>query len=294
MPYLEQEKIRIQAEVQADAAEIAGLTAQLATQQQAVETAQALVTSAQSSVTDAQAQVSALNAAAMAADQKVSTLDQQIANHEANEPDRFLDGEDLFAGSPARIPLGSRPRPNPEWRIWKRVLDQLIQEREQAHANAIAAHAQFSQGQVAVSQAQAGVQAAERQVSEATATVQATQFAITSVRQHQIALEQQVADLEHWQTEIARDPLDRAVLERVATELSARALAAEEALTMTQFEQEDAQQRLAALVARQEQLIPLLNEVNGQLPAAQAELQAAQGAFVVATRNVEAHVRRGP
>jgi chromosome segregation ATPase len=255
MPYFVQEKLRLQAEVQA-------ATAKLPAQQQALSAAQARLV-------QAQAQIPPLRAAVDAADQRVADVNQAIEEHPANEPDPFIEQG------------GNKPpRPNPAWIAWNRAGDQLRAALNQARVDANAARGRLGAAQAVVAQAQGEVQAA-------TAALQATQAAIT-------AAQQRLADVERWQTEIARDPLDRTALERAAAELSTQTMAVEEALTVAQFQQEEAEQRLASLVARRDQLIPMLNEVNGQLPAAQAELQAAQAALVAATRNVETHVRQGP
>jgi chromosome segregation ATPase len=255
MPYFVQEKLRLQAEVQAD-------TAKLAAQQQALSAAQARLV-------QAQAQIPPLRAAADAADQRVADVNQAIAEHPENEPDRFIEQG------------GNKPpRPNPAWIAWNRAGDQLRAALDQARVDANAAHGRLGAGQAVVAQAQGEVQAA-------TAALQATQAAIT-------AAQQRLADVERWQTEIARDPLDRAALERAAAELSTQTMAVEEALTVAQFQQEEAEQRLASLVARRDQLIPMLNEVSGQLPAAEAERQAAQAVLLAALEDIRSHVEQGP
>lgn len=253
MALLEQEKTRLQAAIDAAAAQVNA-------QQQALVVAQARVSAAQSHVAQAQSQLPALQAAAAAADGRVADLNAQIETHIANEPDPTIEGDD-----------GQRPRPNPEWRVWKRQLDQLIARRDAARADAAAAHSALGDGQRALVQAQMEVQLGERQVADATAALQSAQSA------HKAAL-QQMADLERWQAEIPRDPLQRTALESVAAELSARALTLQESLTLARFEQEDGENHLASLLARRDQLNASLTEVNGRIPGAQTELQAAQAA----------------
>lgn len=280
MPFLEQEKTRLQAEVQALAAQITTLTAQLNTQQQAVAAAQAQVNTAQARVTDAQAPIPALAASAAATDGNVTDLNNQIGDHAANEPDRILE-----------LP---RPHPNPAWRTWKREMDRLTALRDQAEADATAAHTRLNDAQGAVSQAQAEVQAAQSQSAAAAMAVQAAQTAMTAVQGRQHDAQQRLDDLERWRTEIARDPLDRPALEQAAAELTGRTAALEEAHTIARFQNEDAEEHLATLLARRDELVPLLNDVNGRLPGAQTERQAAQAALRAAARRIETHLRQGP
>lgn len=280
MPYLEQEKTRLQSEVQVQAALIAGLTPQLNTQQQAVAAAQARVNAAQAKVTDAQAPVPALAASAAAADATLRDLNNQIGDHTANEPDQILE-----------IP---RPHPNPAWRTWKKELDRLTGLRAQAQTDAAAADTRLSNAQAVVAQAQAELQAAQSQAAAAAAAVQATQTAMAAAQDRQNTAQQLLGELDRWNTEIARDPLNRSALEPAAAELTARTAALEDAYATARLQNEDAEQALAALVARRDQLVPMLNDVNGQLPAAQSERQAAQAALTAAARRIETHLKIGP
>lgn len=280
MPYLEQEKTRLQSEVQVQAALIAGLTPQLNTQQQAVAAAQARVNAAQAKVADAQASIPTLAASAAAADATVRDLNNQIADHEANEPDQILE-----------IP---RPRPNPAWRTWKKELDRLTGLRAQAQTDAAAADTRLSNAQAVVAQAQAELQAAQSQAAVAAAAVQATQTAMAAAQDRQNSAQQLLGELDSWNTEIARDPLNRSALEPAAAELTARTAALEDTYATARLQNEDAEQALAALVARRDQLVPMLNDVNAQLPAAQTERQAAQAALTAAARRIETHVKIGP
>ncbi len=258
MTFLEQEKSRREAAVQA----VAKL---VSTQQQALSAAQERVVTTRTRVTEAQSQIPSLEVAAAAADARVTELDAQIEAHVANEPESTIEVDD-----------GKPPRRNPAWRVWKRQLDQLVARRDQARADAAAAHGAVSNGQRAVEQAQMDVHSAERQVSETTAALQSAQSTLK-------AAQQQVADLERWRTEIARDPLDRTALEQVASELSARAMVLQESLTLSRFQQEDAESDRASLLARRDQLTATLADFNSRIPGAQAELQATQAAVDAAS-----------
>ncbi|MGH7253029.1 MAG: hypothetical protein ACREIE_04425, partial [Nitrospiraceae bacterium] len=143
MPYLQNEKVRLLAELQAAAAEITNQTAQLQTEQQAIVAAQARVSAAQAKLADAQAPIPALEAAAAAADNRVAAVNQQIEAHLANEPEQVFE-------SP--IP-GRPPRPNPAWIAWNQSLDALNQQSNQAQADSAAAHTGLNNGRAAVSQA---------------------------------------------------------------------------------------------------------------------------------------------
>jgi chromosome segregation ATPase len=284
MPYLQNEKARLQAEIQAAAAEITNLTAQLQAQQQALAMAQSRLGAAQPRLVDAQARILALEAAAATADNRVAALNQQIDAHLANEPEQVIE-------SP--IP-GRPPRPNPAWRRWKLELDRLTQQLDQAQADGAAAHVGLNDGRARVSQATAEVQATERQVAEATDAVQVTQLAIATARQRQETAQAQRANLDRWNEEIARDPLARKTLEQVAAELSDRAAALEEAHAVARVQNAIAEETLLSLTARRDQLTPALNGVNAQLPAASEELRAANVALSGVTRSIQMHLRRGP
>lgn len=251
MALLERERIRLQAGF--DAA-----VAQVDSQQQAAAATQARLSAAQAQVVAAQSRLPALEAAAAAADNQVADLDAQIEAHRAREPEPTIEGDD-----------GQRPRPNPEWRVWKRRLDQLVARQNQARASAAASHGALGNGQRTVAQAQLEVQFAEQQANE---TMLALQLAQVTLK----VAQQQVADLERWISEIARDPLVRSALEQIADELSARTMTLQESLTLARFQQEDAESSLASLLARRDRLTVAVADLSGRIPAAQTELQEAQ------------------
>ena len=282
MPYLQHEKARFQAEIQAAGAEITNLTAQQQAQQQALAAAQARASAARSGLAQAQAQIPNLEAAAAAADRRLADVDARISEHEANEPDPLIE----ISNKP--------PRPNPAWRVWKRQLDQLTQERDQAQAGADAAHALLNDGRTQVSQAAGELQAAERQVADITSALSSTQQAIGAAQERQASAQEQLAVLDQWDEEIARDPLVRAALEPVAATLSDRAAALEDAHAVARVQNEIAEETLSSLIARRAQLTAALNDVNAQLPGATQELQAANAALSDVTRRIQLHLRRGP
>jgi hypothetical protein len=256
--HLEHEGTRLRSEIEA-------ADAQVSAAQQVLATAQARVTAALTSVANAQSQIPALQSSAVAADSRVADLDRQVAAHRENEPEPLLEGED-----------GGRPHPNPAWRIWKRQLDSLTALQNQTQADAAAAHGRLTAGQEAVSQAQAELQVAQNLATDATLALQTAQSASAAARLR-------LAELERWQLEIARDPLDRPALEQTAADLSTKTRALEESLTLARFGQEDAEANLAALIAQRQTLMDLLTGINASLPPAQAELQAAQAAAAQAS-----------
>jgi len=212
----------------------------------------------------------------------VAEVNEQVDAHMANEPDQLIE-------------TGTRPpRPNPAWRTWKTQMDRLTQQQSQAEAAAVAPHTRLNDGRTQVSLAAADVQAAGRQVADATNAVQATQLAIAAARQRQAAAQTQAATLDRWNDEIARDPLARTILEQIAGELADRAAALEEAYDAARVQNEIAGETLAALTARRDQLTPMLNQVNAQLPAASQELSDAQSALTTRSRNIQNLRRRGP
>jgi chromosome segregation ATPase len=296
MSELHDEKIRLQAEIQAAEAEITNLTTQLQAQQQAIGAAQSRVSAAQSRLTGAQAQLPPLEAAAAAADRRVVELNQDIDAHLAVEPEKTI-GLEHPPRQAQNIPgelLPAAPRPNPAWAVWKRALDRLTQQLEQAQADAAANHVRLDGGRAQVSQATAEVQAAERQVADATGALQVTQRAIAAARQRQETARNEVANLDRWNDEIARDPLARTALEQAAAELSDRAAVLEDARDTARVQNEIAQETHASMSARRDQLTPALNQVNAQLPAASEELRAANELLAAASSRIQRHRQQGP
>ena len=269
MPYLQQDTTRLQTELQTLIAQQAPLNAQLATQQQAMTAAQAQRTNAVNAVAQAQARVPPLQAAAGAADRQVAEVELEL--QDAAEP-------------PAGIPPVS----------WRVRLTALRKKLALAKTAATAAHAKVAEAQQGVTQAQAQVQAADRQVAAFSAVVQATQAAITALQTRQRDVQQQLAVLDRWEADIARDPLTRPSLERTAAELSAEAAKLEDAHLAARFELEDAVALLASLTARRDELTAKLNAVVAQLPEAQAQQAAAQQALAAADAEVATHLQDGP
>jgi chromosome segregation ATPase len=113
MPYLQNEKSRVQAEIQKLESDAANLTTQIDVQQQAVASAKTKVDDARSKLAGLQAQRPALAAAATSADQKVDGINQQIQEHEQNEPEKSIE-------RPNKPPL-----PNPEWKTWNKRMEEL-------------------------------------------------------------------------------------------------------------------------------------------------------------------------
>jgi chromosome segregation ATPase len=282
MAYLQNEKARLQSDIQAIGVEITALTAQQQVQQQAIGAAQALVSSATTGVTEAQAQVPPLETAAAAADRRVEALNEQIEAHQANEPD-------------ATIEVPPRPpRPNPAWITWKRALDRLAQQLAGAETEAGRAQTQFNEATTRVSRAVADLQAAERQVAAATEAVRLTQLSIAAAQQREQAAQAQVADVDRWNQEIARDPLNRINLETAAVEVSGRSAVLEDEHAVIAVQNEIANETLASLTARRDRLGPALAEVNAQLAVAAEQLRVARLAFTAATRRIQTHRQRGP
>ena len=281
MPYLQHEKTRLETEKQRATEELASLNSRLQTQQQAIEAAKVRVQAAQNRLTEAKAAIPGLETAAATADQRVTDLDLVIEEHLRREPESTIETE-------------HGPRPNPAHIQWSRRLEGLTDQRDQAQADGAAAHVGLNDGRARVSQATAEVQAEERQVAEATDAVQVTQLAIAAARQRQETAQTQMANLDRWNEEIARDPLARRTLEQVAAELSDRAAALEEAHAVARVQNAMAEETLFSLTARRDQLTPELNDVNAQLPAASEELRAANVALNGVTRSIQMHLRRGP
>ena len=269
MPFLQQETARLQTALQALAAQQAALTTQLTTQQQAVTAAQTQRTTAQSGVTQAQARVAPLQAAADAADAQVADAQQDLLD--ASEP-------------PQGIPPAT----------WRARLAALRKRLTLAQTAASAAHAKVTEAQQGVAQAQAQVQAADRQIAAATAAVQATQAAIATLQPRRQELQTGLTDLERINSEITRDPLNRAALQQVAAQLSARTATVEESHLVTRFELEDAEALLASSITRRNELMTLLANLATQIPEAEAQAAAAQEALTAAEAEVTTLLQDGP
>jgi membrane fusion protein, multidrug efflux system len=272
MPYLQEEKARLQAEVQAIGIEIANLTSQERDQQQAISAAQARVVNAQANLANAKAQLPALEAAAATADRRIGDVNEAIAAHEAIEPEKTIE-----------VP-NKPPRPNPDWIAWNKALGRLNEQLDRAQADAATAHARVNEGMAQVSRAAAEVQAA----------LHVTQLAIAAARQRQATAQARVADVDRWNDEIARDVLARKTLEQVAAELSKESAVLEDAHAVARVQNEIAEETLSSLSARRDQLTPALNQVNAQLPAATEELRATRAVLAAATRSIQKHRQRGP
>jgi chromosome segregation ATPase len=282
MAFLQNEKARLQAEVQAAGAQITSLTTQLQTGQQAAVAAQGRVIAAQARVADAQSKIPALEAAAASADQRAEAASQAVEEHSANEPDRVIEVD------------GRPPRPNPAWRTWNTQMNRLTQQLSGAQTEAGAAHGRLNDGRNQVSLAVAERQAAERQVTDANSAVAATEQAIAAARQRLDVVQARAATVDRWNDEIVRDPLVRPALEPVAAELSGRAAALDETFGIARVQREIAEETQASLIARRDQLTPALNQVNGQLPGASEELRVARLALTSVSRNIQNLRRRGP
>jgi hypothetical protein len=149
----------------------ANLTAQRPALQQAIVQAQDEANAAQSALAGILAQRPALEAAAAEADQAVADIDREIFEHQQNEPDRTIE-------RPNKPPL-----PNPAWPPWKRRLDELARQRNQAQADASAAHSRLNDLDRAISQATAQVESAETRVTQAAATLAQLDRAISAARE---------------------------------------------------------------------------------------------------------------
>lgn len=269
MPFLEDETTRLQAALQALAAQHTVLTTQLASQRQAVGAAQDQRTNAQNGVAQAQARVPPLQAAAAAAEAQVAEAKQDLLD--ASEP-------------PEGIPPAS----------WRVRLTALRKRLALAQTAATAARAKVSEAQQGVAQAQAQVQSADRQIAAATAAVQATQAAIDALQPRRQELQAGLTDLERINAEMTRDPLDRAALQQVAAQLSARAATLEESHLVARFELEDAEVLLASSITRRNELTRLLAALATKIPEAEAQAAAAQEALAAAEAEVTTLLQEGP
>ncbi|MEQ1530929.1 MAG: hypothetical protein ABL925_16560, partial [Methylococcales bacterium] len=115
---------------------------------------------------EVQAQIPALEAAMAAAHRRVEVIKQQIEAHQANEPDPEPD--QIFE-RPSETPRRPPPQ-NQALGRWRKRLDELNQQANQAEADAATNQTHLNNGRAAVSQATAEAQAAERKLIEAMTT----------------------------------------------------------------------------------------------------------------------------
>jgi chromosome segregation ATPase len=281
MPYLQNEKTRAQAEIQAAEAEVTSLTAQLDAQQQAVASAQAAVEAARSKLAGTEAQRPALEGSVASADGRVADLDQQIQQHEQNEPEEFIE-------RPNKPPL-----PNPQWRTWKARLDELTEQRSGAQADADAAHIRLNNLDQAIAQATAELQAAEAQATQAAAALEQLKQALAAAQTRVAAAHQRLDKLTQLSDEIDREPMNRTDLEQAAAELSALVMELEDAYAAARATSRAADAALASLMARRDQLTAALADVNNQLPTADTEVSAADSAAADLAQQIDDHLSGG-
>jgi len=293
MPYLQNEKTRTQAEIQAAEANVTALTTQAQAQQHTIAQAQVQLHAAQSGLAGLQAQRPALEAAAAAADQVVADFDRQIVEHQQNEPDQFIviDEQEQVTRQPIRR---GHPVPNPEWTVWKRRLDALTQQRNQAQASASAAHRRLNALNGAIAQAAAEVQSAETLAAQAAATLAQLNGTLAGARERAVAAHQRLDDLTRLSGEIDRDPMDRGALGPVAAALSARVIEFEDAYRAAAAASATADATLASLLARRVQLTAALTDANNRMPAADAEAAAADRALRGLAQQIDHHLANRP
>ena len=280
MPYLQNEKTRAQAEIQAAEAEVTSLTAQLDAQQQAVASAQAAVEAARSKLAGTEAQRPTLEAAVASADGRVADVNGQINEHLSDEPERFIEGN-------------GKPVPNPEWKIWKKRLDELTKQRDQAQAGASVAHSRLNDLNSAITQAALDLNTAEAQAAQATATLEQLNQALAAAQTRVAAAHQRLDKPTQMSDEIDREPMNRTDLEQAAAELSALVMELEDAYAAARATSRAADAALASLMARRDQLTAALADVNNQLPTADTEVSVADSAAADLAQQIDDHLSGG-
>ena len=293
MPYLQQEQIRAQAEIQAADAAVTSLTTQVDTLRQALVAAQARAEAARNAVTTLQSQRPALDAAVAAADRAVVDLDRRISEHEANEPPQVIGGVEPIVRPDVEGPLTRPVRPNPAWKVWKRQHGVLIQQRTQAQEEANGAHARLNELNARVAQGQAGVQAAEAQVAQGEASLEQVNQSLVAARDRASLARQKLNDLVRFSEEIDREPMDRKALEQVAATLSTRVMELEDALAIAQAVSAQADATLSSLLRRRDELVSGLAMVTSQLPGAETAVQAADAIAVDRLSELKAQIEGG-
>ncbi len=293
MPYLQQEQIRAQAEIQAADAAVTSLKTQVDIQRQALVTAQAQAEAARNAVTTLQSQRPAIDAAVAAADRAVIDLDRRISEHEAHEPPQVIGGVEPIVRPDVEGPLTRPVRPNPAWKVWKRQHGVLIQQRTQAQEEANGAHARLNELNARVAQGQAGVQVAEAQVAQGEASLEQVNQSLVAAHDRASLARQKLNDLVRFSEEIDREPMDRKALEQVAATLSTRVMELEDALAIAQAVSAQADATLSSLLRRRDELVTGLATVTSQLPAAETAVQAADAVAVDRLSELKAQIEGG-
>jgi chromosome segregation ATPase len=263
MPYLQNEKSRVQAEIQKSESEAANLTTQIDVQQQAVASAKTKVDDARSKLAGLQAQRPALAAAATSADQKVDGINQQIQEHEQNEPEKSIE-------RPNKPPL-----PNPEWKTWNKRMEELTEQQSRAEADSVAASTRLNNLDQDISRATAELRTAESQSNQAAAVLDQLKNSLSVTNNKLQAARQNLNDLTRFSDEIDKDPMARPALEQAAAALSTRVLELEDAYAAARAVSRAADAALSSLTSRRDQLTAALADINSQLPAANEAVRVA-------------------
>ena len=282
MPFLQNEKTRAQADVQKADAELANATVQAHTQQQTVAQAQDDASSAHATLSNLQAQLPAVQAKAASADQAVAAVDAQIRQHEATEPEQFIE-------RPNKPPL-----PNPAWKAWKKRLDDLNAQRQPLAASATTAHTELNNLNGSIVAAQTAVQEADRRVAQALAMLAQLNQAVTIAIEKSKLAHENLNELNGFTAEIERQPMDRSALEASAAGLGARVLDLEDAHRAAEAASEAAEAALASLIARRDELTAGLATIAGELSAANTEVAVAERAFADISGQLDDHISGGP
>jgi chromosome segregation ATPase len=281
MPYLQNEKSRVQAEIQKLESEAASLTTQIDVQQQAVASAKTKVDDARSKLAGLQAQRPALAAAATSAGQKVDGINQQIQEHEQNEPEKSIE-------RPNKPPL-----PNPEWTTWNKRMEQLTEQRSRAEADAVAASTRLNNLDQSISQATAELRTAESQSNQAAAVFDQLKNSLSVTNNKLPAARQNLNDLTRFTDEIDKDPMNRPALEQAAAALSTRVLELEDAYAAARAVSRAADAALSSLTSRRDQLTAALADINSQLPAANEAVRVADQTVAELAQQIDEQISGG-
>ncbi len=280
MPFLQNEKARAQAALQKAKDDLASANAQAQAQQQTVTQIQTDVSSAQTALSNLKSQLPPLQASADSADRALSSLDSQIAEQKANEPDRIIE-----------IP---HPHPNPEWRAWKQHLDKLNAQRPPLVTNSDTSHAQLNNLNNSIAAAQSALQAANARLAQAAAPLTQLKQAVATATDKVKLAQQSVDDLNRFTTEIERDPFDRPALENTAAGLWSCVLDLEDSHRAAESASEAADEALASLISRRDELTAGLANLAGQLSAAIADVSTAEAALADIESQMNDHISGGP
>lgn len=173
-------------------------------------------------------------------------------------------------------------------------MDDLTNQRNQAQASAASLHSQASQRSAAAAQSQAQVTAADHDVATANAAAALIRQQATQLGTQKNAIAQQIATINRWQQEIARQPVNRAALETAAREIFAQITPLEDEYKSYADQANAAGKKQWYLQTLIQELNSKIGDVQGQLGSANTEVTQATAALNDVSTRIQHVLQRKP